>query len=35
LLALLEGDRVEGGFRDGIHSTDASDVMRAVGKGAA
>jgi SNF2 family DNA or RNA helicase len=27
-LALLDGDRFEGRFRDGIHSTDTSDLMR-------
>src|SRR5713226_5133496 len=27
-LALLDGDRFEGRFRDGIHSLDASDLMR-------
>src|SRR5579864_5998470 len=27
-LALLDSDRFEGRFRDGIHSTDASDLMR-------
>lgn len=27
-LALLDGDRFEGRFRDGVHSTDASDLMR-------
>lgn len=27
-LALLDADRFEGKFRDGIHSTDASDLMR-------
>ncbi|HPQ16105.1 MAG TPA: helicase-related protein [Bryobacteraceae bacterium] len=27
-LALLDGDRFEGRFRDGVHSVDASDLMR-------
>jgi hypothetical protein len=27
-MALLDSDRFEGRFRDGIHSTDASDLMR-------
>ncbi len=27
-LALLDGDRFEGRFRDGVHATDASDLMR-------
>jgi superfamily II DNA or RNA helicase len=27
-LALLDGDRFEGRFRDGVHSADASDLMR-------
>jgi superfamily II DNA or RNA helicase len=27
-LALLDGDRFEGKFRDGVHSADASDLMR-------
>ncbi len=27
-MALLDGDRFEGKFRDGIHSVDASDLMR-------
>ena len=27
-LALLDGDRFEGRFRDGVHSTDVSDLMR-------
>ncbi|HOD83606.1 MAG TPA: helicase-related protein [Phycisphaerae bacterium] len=27
-LALLDGDRFEGRFRDGVHVTDASDLMR-------
>ena len=27
-MALLDGDRFEGRFRDGVHSTDASDLMR-------
>jgi superfamily II DNA or RNA helicase len=27
-LALLDGDRFEGKFRDGVHVTDASDLMR-------
>src|SRR5579875_2318250 len=27
-LALLDGDRFEGRFRDGVHTTDASDLMR-------
>ncbi len=27
-LALLDGDRFEGKFRDGVHSVDASDLMR-------
>ena len=28
LLALLDGDRFEGKFRDGVHQVDASDLMR-------
>src|SRR5690606_26435332 len=27
-MALLDGDRFEGRFRDGVHVTDASDLMR-------
>jgi superfamily II DNA or RNA helicase len=27
-LALLDGDRLEGKFRDGVHTADASDLMR-------
>src|SRR6266704_3675058 len=27
-MALLDGDRFEGRFRDGVHTTDASDMMR-------
>ncbi len=27
-LSLLDGDRFEGGFRDGVHSSDSSDLMR-------
>ena len=27
-LALLDGDRFEGKFRDGVHVTDTSDLMR-------
>jgi superfamily II DNA or RNA helicase len=27
-LSLLDGDRFEGKFRDGVHATDASDLMR-------
>jgi len=27
-LALLDGDRFEGKFRDGVHATDAADMMR-------
>jgi len=27
-MALLDGDRFEGRFRDGVHTTDASDLMR-------
>jgi superfamily II DNA or RNA helicase len=27
-LALLDGDRFEGRFRDGVHQVDASDLMR-------
>jgi SNF2 family DNA or RNA helicase len=27
-MALLDGDRFEGRFRDGVHATDASDMMR-------
>jgi SNF2 family DNA or RNA helicase len=27
-MALLDGDRFEGGFRDGVHVTDVSDLMR-------
>ncbi len=28
LLALLDGDRFEGKFRDGVHAVNASDLMR-------
>ena len=28
ILALLDGDRFEGRFRDGVHATDVSDLMR-------
>src|SRR5579884_1724300 len=31
-LALLDGDRFEGRFRDGVHVTDASDLMRRLTK---
>ena len=27
-LALLDGDRFEGRFRDGVHAADVSDLMR-------
>ena len=27
-MALLDGDRFEGSFRDGVHVADASDLMR-------
>ena len=27
-LALLDGDRFEGRFRDGVHTVDVSDIMR-------
>ena len=27
-MALLEGDRFEGRFRDGVHAADVSDLMR-------
>ena len=27
-MALLDGDRFEGRFRDGAHATDVSDLMR-------
>ena len=27
-MALLDGDRFEGKFRDGVHTTDAKDLMR-------
>jgi len=27
-MALLDGDRFEGRFRDGVHATDVSDLMR-------
>src|SRR5438270_3411595 len=27
-MALLDGDRFEGRFRDGVHTTDVSDLMR-------
>src|SRR5205085_10397953 len=27
-MALLDGDRFEGRFRDGVHTADASDLMR-------
>ena len=33
-MALLDGDRFEGRFRDGVHRTDVSDMMRAHGQGA-
>src|SRR3972149_4620416 len=32
LMALLDGDRFEGRFRDGVHTSDASDLMRRMGK---
>ena len=32
-LALLDGDRFEGRFRDGIHAADVSDLMRRMVKG--
>ena len=31
-MALLDGDRFEGRFRDGVHKTDVSDLMRRVTK---
>lgn len=31
-MALLDGDRFEGRFRDGVHTADASDIMRRVVK---
>lgn len=31
-MALLDGDRFEGKFRDGVHVTDAGDMMRRLGK---
>ena len=31
-MSLLDGDRFEGRFRDGVHVTDASDIMRRVVK---
>jgi hypothetical protein len=31
-MALLDGDRFEGRFRDGVHKTDASDMMRRLTK---
>ena len=31
-MALLDGDRFEGRFRDGVHTTDVSDLMRRVTK---
>jgi superfamily II DNA or RNA helicase len=31
-LALLDGDRFEGEFRDGVHTVDASDLMRRLAK---
>ena len=31
-MALLDGDRFEGRFRDGVHATDVSDLMRRVTK---
>ena len=34
-LALLDGDRFEGRFRDGVHAADVSDLMRRMVKGAA
>ncbi len=27
-MALLDGDRFEGRFRDGVHTVDVSDLMR-------
>jgi hypothetical protein len=27
-MALLDGDRFEGRFRDGVHAADVSDLMR-------
>jgi hypothetical protein len=27
-MALLDGDRFEGKFRDGVHAADVSDLMR-------
>lgn len=32
-MALLDGDRFEGRFRDGVHSADVSDLMRRMVKG--
>ena len=32
LLALLDGDRFEGKFRDGVHKVDTSDLMRRMTK---
>ena len=34
-MALLDGDRFEGKFRDGVHTADISDLMRRLGEGAA
>jgi hypothetical protein len=31
-MALLDGDRFEGRFRDGVHTTDVSDLMRRMDK---
>src|SRR6266699_1553357 len=31
-MALLDGDRFEGRFRDGVHTSDASDLMRRLAK---
>jgi SNF2 family DNA or RNA helicase len=31
-MALLDGDRFEGRFRDGVHQVDVSDLMRRMGK---
>ena len=33
-MALLDGDRFEGRFRDGVHFADTMDMMRAYQRGA-
>ena len=34
-MALLDADRFEGQFRDGVHTADVSDMMRRHGQGGA